>query len=80
MKERIEKLAAQAHWQHGDNLPHIQLAITTAVNEALELAARECDTEKEKHVMSKYAREGDCLNARQVARSCAATIRKLKVE
>ena len=51
---------------------HVE-AITTAVNEALELAARECEREKVYAVGPSFARNRACDH-------CAAAIRKLKVE
>lgn len=42
-------------------------------------AVKVCNEEKETHVMSKYVREGDCLNARDVARRCADAIKKMEL-
>lgn len=43
-------------------------------------AVKVCNEEKETHVMSKYVREGDCLNARDVAKRCAAAIEKMEIK
>ena len=74
MKERIEELADKC-WDMGDvdvgvSTEQIAEAITIAVNEALELAARECETNSPKPFTT-----GGIIERAQ----CAETIRRLKI-
>lgn len=74
MKERIEELAQQAvreGMQYVRPGAAISIAITTAVNEALELAARECEKESFIGTPSMWV---------TASIANAAAIRKLKVE
>jgi hypothetical protein len=82
MRERIEELAKKMNTLDGDVYvskygtlykQHVE-AITTAVNEALELAAREC--EKMRHPDDFTPESGQWFLA---CEDCAAAIRKLKV-
>jgi len=71
VKERIEELATVIAYQHcdaGADQNAIESVITTAVNEALELASRECDQTAKRS-------ERDLHGSVR----CAAAIRKLKV-
>lgn len=68
MKERIEELARE-YDQGYDSMKEI---LTTAVNETLELAAKECEiVEKVKWNMA--------LSGKPTALKCSEAIRKLKV-
>jgi len=72
MKDRIEELAQQIYMDEG-GMPSMELrckVITTAVNEALELAARECEKETKAGLPAMWI---------SVASKNAAAIRKLKV-
>jgi len=74
MKSRIEELARVA-LQHqkigGDD--YITHAITTAFNEALELAAKECET-------LEGVRWNMSLSGKPTSLKCSEAIRKLKVK
>lgn len=81
MKDRIEELAKQMNTLDGDVYvskygtlykQHVE-AITTAVNEALELAARECDS------IAWTNKNTAMLGPEYNSTKCAAAIRKLKV-
>ena len=75
MKERIEELAAALYVTDCEP-KYIRQTITTAVNEALEMAAKECDNE---HVYYEATQE-ECDRAyNQACDHCSAAIRKLKV-
>lgn len=75
-KERIEQIAEQYLYHDGCGVlaDGIQ-AITQAVNEALEEAARGCDA----HAISLYSVSGDPESCEGIAQACAAAIRRMKV-
>ena len=79
MKDRIEELAQQSvieDIQYVRPGSAIAIAITTAVNEALELAARKCDA-----LTELFGPRNDFTRGQmRGAENCAAAIRKLKVE
>jgi len=69
MKSRIEELAQRIYMDEGD-MPSLELrckVITDAVNEALELAAKECENQEDEYQLP---------DQRFI---CAEAIRKLKV-
>ena len=84
MRERIEELAQQIYKDEG-GMPSLELrckVLTTAVNEAIELAARECEKRGDARVNKwggtelEDSSKSDAWECVQ----CAAAIRKLKVE
>lgn len=81
MRERIDsaadyvRFAVNATADKADK-SHITASMTALFNEALELAAREC----EKKVTPSYQGGGVAIDSENYAvKSCAAAIRKLKV-
>ena len=79
MRERIEELARKVGAYDDDRGIIIvgEIELTKFFNEAIELAAREC----EKKVTPSYQGGGVAIDSENYAvKSCAAAIRKLKVE
>lgn len=75
MKSRIEELALSvvSGYTSGATVEQVEVAILTAINEALELAAKEC----ENYPKRDPAEDG---NGYWASENCAEAIRKLKVK
>jgi len=87
VKERIEELAVSVYTHvAGDGLiDAIEKVIAAAVNEALELAARECariagENEMRGHMLNEALDTGMHIQGSVIGRDCAAAIRKMKVQ